>query len=130
MAAHALTIARQIKAQPDSNIIHYAGLSLGAPGWDACPWNSMLFEHLYLLVKDIQAERTNKGIAEVRELVDQIIVECQYLDGYRTFEAATAAFASYVKVNTPHWRKRMEKFFANHPDAHRTAIPGSAPKWN
>jgi len=106
MAAHALTIANQIVAEPDEGIVRYAELSLAAPGWDMLPWDRA---DCYFNLND--AVKTGDAPA-VREAARACEAVSGYLGCFRSMEEARSAMASEVRFGKPHYRKRLARFFA------------------
>ena len=107
MAAHALTIARQILTMSDEDIVRYAEGSLPAPGWDSSPWSSMTYHSLHDAVDA-------KDPFRVRQYACQMENEAKFLETYglSSFERYSAAIAEHVRIGTSWWRMRLERFFA------------------
>jgi hypothetical protein len=124
MAAHALTIARQLDAEPDDRLLDQIGLALGAPGLDlgaGLDPSKNLYSPLYAAVE------RKRDIGAARAAITRILEATAFLDGYRCLEDANAAFLAFVRLGRPWWRLREALWFAGDPKAHRTAKPGSAP---
>ena len=107
MAAHALTISKQIVAEPDESVVRYVGMSLAAPGWDTLPWDRSM--DLYCDLSDAVKAGDPDGVREAARACE---LACGYLDRFRSMEEARSAMASEVRFGKPHHRKRLAKFFA------------------
>lgn len=128
MAAHALTIARQLLNYPDDQIIAAALRSLDAPGWDTMPWHGdskNVFHTLYMICKDSQ-EGKRVVPAEVRETVKECEQQAIYLEKYglRNYESYKEALDKYVRFGKAFYRKRLKAFFeGTHGGALAAATP-------
>jgi hypothetical protein len=127
MAAHALTIARQIACQIQTKpqtAIEYAAGARYAPGFDFGPCmapNADWYEEYHKAIE-------NRDLAAQSAAMDKIAAETAFLDGYRCLEEAKAAHDAYVRYGRPHWRKRQQNWFSGAAEAHKTARPAAAPK--
>lgn len=107
MAAHALTIARQILTMSDEDIVKYAEGSLPAPGWDSLPWGSDVYRLFYDAVK-------RKDAFSIRQLAAQAENESKYLETYglSTFDRYRTSLREHVRFGKSYFRKRLDAFFA------------------
>lgn len=125
MAAHALTIARQILAQQPDKIVAYARGALSAPGLD-CP--AMPLKDSFDLWKAIDRAVEANDPDQVRVATKALHDVVLHLDGYASFEDVKKAGTDYIRIGRPHYRTRWEKWDAGDKKAHRAATPGRAPQ--
>lgn len=123
MAAHALTIARQILTMSDEDITDYAECSLPAPGWDSLPWGSDVYRKLYDAVG-------RKDAFSIRQLAAQAENESKYLETYglSSFDRYRTALREHVRFGKPYFRKRLASFFAGTLKAVLDAVTPEAVK--
>lgn len=66
-------------------------------------------------------DRMQRGEADLdtlHEVVQEALVAHLWMEAYSTLEAVRAAKAAFVKVGTPHFRKRMDAFDTGDKAAH------------
>lgn len=108
MAAHGLTIARQILAQPDENKVTYAKGSLSAPGWDVTLGaGGMGYFHLYSAAGDDNLEGVK---AAAKELVGETIFLETY--GIAHYDEYRKHVREHIRHGTPWYRKRWDAYYA------------------
>jgi hypothetical protein len=94
MAAHALTIIKQVLEKPDFDICNYALSSLPAPGWDSFPWGNVNFDWYDL----IQEKAKQNNILELRQVLEQAKTICEPSNShFRCLEDFREGFSSFVK---------------------------------
>jgi len=125
MAAHALTIARQI-----DNVIHehgpgrgvsYARAALDAPGLDGFTYPGLrldlpgdrlmtgLYGDLYAACFD-GVMPDNRRVEKIMRAGARIEERCRHLVHYRTLEAAHSAWQRFVRPGVPWERKRRQEW--------------------
>lgn len=112
MAAHGLTIMNQIltvlREQPH-RAASYAEGALSAPG--TCFTAGFNMDSWGSIERTLDnMKRGNADLDTLCEVVQEALVKHLWMEAYPTLEAVRAAKAAYVKVGTPHYRRRMEAF--------------------
>jgi hypothetical protein len=112
MAAHGLTIMRQVltvlREQPH-RAVSYAEGALSAPG--TCFTAGFNMDSWCSIERTLDnMKRGTATLDTLREVVQDALVKHLWMEAYPTLEAVRAAKATYVKVGTPHYRRRMDAF--------------------
>ncbi|NBY13197.1 MAG: hypothetical protein EBQ76_00205 [Betaproteobacteria bacterium] len=123
MAAHGLTIMRQVwtvlREQPHRAESFAAG-ALEAPG--TCFTAGFSMDAWSAIDSTLIAvSRGTATLDTLREVVQKAIGTHLWMEAYPTLEAVRAAKEAYVKVGTPHFRKRMAAFDAGDKAVHAKA---------
>lgn len=121
MAAHGLTILRQIKnvclSRPMMATVAYLDSALNAPG-TCCTVGFDTHTWFELWSAQLKLADGQMGAAEFLTLLDTAIQKHMWMDAYPCMDAIKAAQALYVKPHTPHYRKRQDKFDAGDQTVH------------
>lgn len=120
MAAHGLTVMRQIltvlREQPH-RAESYARGALSAPGTCfTAGFNIACWGRIEQTLDGMQ--RGNATLDTLHEVVQEALVAHLWMEAYPTLEAVRAAKTAYVKVGTPHYRRRMDAFDTGDKAAH------------
>ena len=120
MAAHGLTIMKQtltvLREQP-RRAEDYARGALSAPG--TCFTAGFSMEAWDAIERTLdRMQRGEADLGALREVVQEALTVHLWMEAYPTLEAVRAAKAAFVKVGTPHYRRRMEAFDAGNKAAH------------
>ena len=120
MAAHGLTIMRQILAvlrEQPNRAADYTRGALSAPGtcftagFNIGSWGRI--ESVLDGIKNGEAD-----LDTLHDTVREALVAHLWMEAYPTLEAVRAAKEAFVKVGTPHFRKRMDAFDTGDKAAH------------
>jgi len=120
MAAHGLTIMRQVwtmlREQPH-RAASYAEGALSAPG--TCLTAGFSMDAWSAIERTLDnMKRGTATLDTLHEVVQDALVAHIWMEVYPTLEAVRAAKEAYVKVGTPHYRRRMAAFDAGDKAAH------------
>jgi hypothetical protein len=120
MAAHGLTIMRQIltvlREQPH-RAVSYAEGALSAPG--TCFTAGFSMDSWGAIERTLNDIKNGAATLDtLHEVVQEALVKHLWMEAYSMLEAVRAAKEAYVKVGTPHFRKRMDAFDAGDKAVH------------
>jgi hypothetical protein len=123
MAAHGLTIMRQIltvlREQPH-RAADYARGALSAPGTCfTAGFNIGMWGRIESVLDGIKHGEAD--LDTLHDTVREALVAHLWMEAYPTLEAVRAAKAAFVKVGTPHYRRRMDAFDTGNRAAHTKA---------
>jgi hypothetical protein len=105
MAAHPLTICKQILNWTEEDFQKLREAMLSAPGWDAtfyCRGDDN-YHHIYMICKDGTLNALKNAAAEA-------IKQYAWMEKYRTFEEIKAHAEKEIRYNEIGWEERHDKF--------------------
>lgn len=133
MAAHALTIARQLLAEADDDrLIERAGGSLNAPGWDVLlskhDWHDVEgnripfgdpYHRLYDGVKDRDAAKIRAALEDLDREIGPVFEKY----GITSYDSFKDAYLNYIRYGKPWEGRRRFKFWAGEAKISLGAYP-------
>ena len=134
MAAHALTILRQVRfalVSGRTDITNSIEFALSAPGtccsvgFSSDQWDAV--ERANAKLKETGTEEAKTALLAT---IDTAITTVAWMDAYPMMEAVKAAMLAYIKIGTPHYKARWVKFEQGDTKAQataRAAIAGQYP---